>query len=62
MLKSFADDDPRVLSGEYDVFGFNRKERAAAERKRKQRVQCDHKFIDSTKCLKCGWIPPEPKA
>lgn len=20
--------------------------------------RCDHKFIDSTHCLKCGWTPP----
>jgi hypothetical protein len=20
--------------------------------------RCDHKFIDSTSCLKCGWTPP----
>lgn len=19
---------------------------------------CDHKFVDSTRCLKCGWEPP----
>lgn len=22
------------------------------------RASCDHKFIDSTFCLKCGWTPP----
>jgi hypothetical protein len=24
---------------------------------------CDHKFIDSKHCLKCGWVPPprEPR-
>lgn len=21
-------------------------------------VQCDHKFVDSECCLKCGWRPP----
>lgn len=21
-------------------------------------VHCDHKFIDSSMCLKCGWFPP----
>ncbi len=20
--------------------------------------ECDHKFIDSKHCLKCGWVPP----
>lgn len=24
--------------------------------------RCDHKFIDSTHCLKCGWTPPAPAA
>jgi hypothetical protein len=24
--------------------------------------QCDHKFIDSTTCVKCGWMPPANKA
>ncbi len=22
-----------------------------------QPVRCDHKFIDSTRCVKCGWAP-----
>lgn len=22
-------------------------------------ARCDHKFVDSKHCLKCGWIPPE---
>lgn len=22
---------------------------------------CDHKFVDSDRCLKCGWKPPEIK-
>lgn len=22
-------------------------------------VKCDHKFVDSDKCLKCGWKPPQ---
>jgi len=22
---------------------------------------CDHKFVDSTACLKCGWTPPSRK-
>ena len=22
---------------------------------------CDHKFVDSNKCLKCGWSPEKPK-
>jgi len=22
-------------------------------------AQCDHKFIDSNHCLRCGWIPPK---
>jgi hypothetical protein len=21
-------------------------------------VKCDHKFVDSKHCLKCGWTPP----
>lgn len=21
-------------------------------------AECDHKFVDSTVCLKCGWKPP----
>src|SRR5690348_12243736 len=21
-------------------------------------TRCDHKFVDSAACLKCGWIPP----
>jgi hypothetical protein len=21
--------------------------------------QCDHKFIDSRSCVKCGWMPPD---
>ena len=25
-----------------------------------EQAACDHKFIDSTRCLKCGWIPPVP--
>lgn len=24
--------------------------------------RCDHKFIDSVACLKCGWRPPESGA
>jgi len=20
---------------------------------------CDHKFVDSNHCLKCGWVPPQ---
>lgn len=23
-----------------------------------QQSSCDHKFVDSTRCLKCGWQPP----
>jgi hypothetical protein len=23
-------------------------------------LRCDHKFVDSTRCLKCGWKPWEP--
>ncbi len=23
--------------------------------------KCDHKFIDSPHCLKCGWVPPTPE-
>jgi hypothetical protein len=23
-------------------------------------ARCDHKFVDSTHCLKCGWTPPPP--
>ncbi len=25
----------------------------------KPQSECDHKFIDSNECLKCGWGPPE---
>ncbi len=21
---------------------------------------CDHKFVDSNRCLKCGWTPRDP--
>ena len=24
-------------------------------------VKCDHKFVDSKHCLKCGWTPPAPR-
>jgi len=23
---------------------------------------CDHKFVDSKHCLKCGWVPPPAKS
>jgi hypothetical protein len=23
--------------------------------------KCDHKFVDSKHCLKCGWVPPNKK-
>jgi hypothetical protein len=29
----------------------------AAERLERQ-TRCDHKFVDSKQCLKCGWVPP----
>lgn len=35
----------------------SRKARHLAERQAK----CDHKFIDSKSCLKCGWTPPPVK-
>jgi len=57
----FDPDDPRVVDGTYDIWGYNQKERAAIAKTMK-RGRCDHKFIDSQACLKCGWIPPEPKA
>jgi hypothetical protein len=25
-------------------------------------VRCRHKFVDSTHCLKCGWVPPDGAA
>ena len=24
-----------------------------------ERGGCDHKFIDSAHCIKCGWVPPK---
>lgn len=24
-------------------------------------AHCDHKFVDSTACLKCGWEPPQDR-
>lgn len=24
-------------------------------------MSCDHKFVDSNRCLKCGWSPDEDK-
>lgn len=21
---------------------------------------CDHKFVDTVHCIKCGWVPPGP--
>jgi hypothetical protein len=29
-----------------------------AGRRQLQQQRCDHKFIDSTVCVKCGWRPP----
>lgn len=29
------------------------------EERMENRSKCDHKFIDSTRCLKCGWEPTE---
>ena len=33
-----------------------------ADKRRKEReaeqAACDHKFVDSNSCLKCGWMPP----
>lgn len=23
--------------------------------------RCDHKFVDSKRCLKCGWVPAVPE-
>ena len=31
--------------------------RARAERQAKLAARCDHKFIDSKSCVKCGWTP-----
>jgi hypothetical protein len=25
-------------------------------------MPCDHKFVDSHVCLKCGWVPPPNRA
>jgi hypothetical protein len=27
-----------------------------------ERTNCDHKFVDSKACLKCGWVPPKRDA
>jgi hypothetical protein len=60
-MKIFEDDDPLVTNGTYDVEGYKPGERArlakAAARQRAAQQRCDHTFIDSTHCLKCGWRP-----
>jgi len=33
---------------------------AIQKRIRVEETRCDHKFVDSTVCLKCGWAPKEP--
>lgn len=58
MIQIFEPDDPRVRSGQYDIYGFTAKERKARARKHATQRQCDHTFIDSARCLKCGWTPP----
>ena len=34
--------------------------RVVAEVQKLLGVDCDHKFIDSMECLKCGWAPISP--
>lgn len=33
--------------------------RSGAAEQLEQQTRCDHKFVDSKHCLKCGWTPPE---
>jgi hypothetical protein len=40
-----------VLNVLGSLLQFEREERT-------ERTACDHKFIDSTVCLKCGWPAP----
>ncbi len=58
----FKPDHPLVLNGTYDVEGYKPGERERLMKARAKRfaeqARCDHKFIDSTMCLKCGWTPP----
>ena len=35
----------------------SRVQRLLSERRQLRRQVCDHKFIDSRRCVKCGWAP-----
>jgi len=51
------DDEPDMLFSEATIIAsMDELFEAFGEPKE---VRCDHKFIDSKHCLKCGWVPPK---
>lgn len=42
---------------QYPGDGIDICRRCAIDERKKEMATCSHKFVDSTRCLKCGWEP-----